>query len=209
MLYRFIDFLQSVHTWYLVHRKVLLKISVYGSSSFIVRNVRLHSTWKNQCASTYRMFYYQYFSGCYFCERSAKNIRQQVTRVRYPRGKPLEHPGRVPTWDMVSTQPRTLRASLYSPHTALEPTLLALGPNPSSHQHPRPTSLRHVQQLHHVTREKNGTYCCYCSNAYDICMNTGCCCSVLLYCCWHCYFLLLLVVIVHLPPDVVLHNKQQ
>ena len=44
------------------------------------------------------------------------------------------------------------------PHTSLEPTLLAPGPNPSSHRHPRRTSLRHVRRLHPVTREEAGTY---------------------------------------------------
>ena len=170
VLYLLIDYLHNVHT-----RKVL-HISVYGLSSFIVRNVRVHSTSKNQCTcfcglpATYTLhtICLPIFLGAVFrnvlqehtTENNASEYsREHRSRVVSPRGTWYPHKQQLPAGCSVA-EPGTLRASSHSPRATVEPTPRALDPNPSSHRHPRRTSLRHVRRIYPVTGEETEPYYC-------------------------------------------------
>ena len=127
-----------------------------------------------------------------------------------PRRTWYPHKQQLAAWSLTA-EPRTLRASSHSPHTALEPTLLALDP-----AHPSTQDAHHLATSDAVTRspakkprptpasityDVPGMYVC------RVLLRLLLVLRVLLYCCCYCCCFLLLFVIVHLSPGVVLYTN--
>ena len=141
-----------------------------------MRNARVRSISNNQCThfcGFARNVHSTYYSGvhvsstCFWVLFFGTFCKEHTTVNNASKGILGNHHRRVvsprETWyphkqqlaaGSLAAEPRTLRASSHSPHIALEPTLLALDPNPRSHRHPRRTPLRHVRRRHLVTREE-------------------------------------------------------
>ena len=101
----------------------------------IVRNVlqRIHHKKKNKCDI----------------------VGKQRWIVVSPRGTWYQYKQKLVA-EGLAAEPLTLRASSPSLHTALEPALLSLDPNPSSHRHTRHAS--YVRRFNPITHEETGTF---------------------------------------------------
>ena len=111
-----------------------------------------------------------------------------------PRRTWYPHNQQLAAWRLTA-EPRTLRASSRSPHTAFEPTLLALDPKPELTPTPKTQITSPCPTPSPGNSRRNPVL-------LGIRMHRECCCCSSCCCCCCC---MLPFVIVHPPPEVVLH----